>query len=138
MTDQASKAEQRQREEHHFVASPENEFCGYCAGPEWLSTHIVDEAPDERFPNRPDTPDFWRLSRVLRKLDKIVDTSISDAEREAAYEATIAENGITADVLSYVAVQRALRLTGGAGSTKLAAAWVDGFIAGAEYAKSEA
>jgi hypothetical protein len=83
------------------------------------------------FPQRPDHPDFWMLSRIVIDLDKRAEApDMPFADMIAA----------VVDIRSvmYMASQRALRAAGPVVPTrfhhgKLQAAWVDGFMTGARY-----
>lgn len=91
------------------------------------------------FPNRPDTPDFWRLAAVVQDFDSATDDG-------TAFDRLVSPI-IDTESLIYVAQQRALRasmanpLTGRRpiiDEVKLAAVWIDAFVAGAMYAKRKA
>lgn len=76
---------------------------------------------------RPDHPDFEKLAAIVRDMDHHADEGYDLQE--------IVKDIIDDDVLTYVATQRALRLTGtieGVGML-MAAGWVDAFIAGVKY-----
>jgi hypothetical protein len=85
------------------------------------------------FPNRPDEPDFWLLSRL------IIDQDARAENDTIPFEDRIAEV-VSPKSLTYMASQRALRaqeLLKGRGRTDahtgLTALWVDAFMAGAAY-----
>lgn len=92
---------------------------------------------DPNFFNRPDHPDFWRLSRLVRKHD----------EDDAAFEAVV---GAVVDLDSalYMADQRALRsmamlptfdaATPAQRRALLGALYLDAFMLGAAFAKDKA
>lgn len=84
------------------------------------------------FPNRPDTPDFWRLSAVLIDQDAYAD----DPQPGVRVDERITQVIDPASLL-YAANQRALRaialLDMSAPVSALGAIWVDAFLAGTEY-----
>lgn len=91
----------------------------------------------DKFPNRPDHPDFWKLSKVLLANDASViedGKSIPDTVRDI----------IDPAVLEYHAMNRVglgAQLSGAGQDprllTLLGAIWIDAFAAGARFAKAE-
>lgn len=82
------------------------------------------------YPERPNHPDFWVLSRIIIDQDK-------RAEGPMPLEDMVAQ---VADVrsVSYMASQRALRAAGPIVATRYAharlqAVWMDAFLAGATF-----
>lgn len=93
-------------------------------------------------PNRPNHPDMWRLSEILLRMDSGMDPARhTEDELEAQFQATIKKIGIDSSVVSYAAIQRALRVIGmpalladptkARDAVQLSSAWLDGFVAGA-------
>lgn len=84
------------------------------------------------FPGRPNVPEFWQLSEIILRMDGISEGDNS----EEAFNKLLAEV-IPAEVLSYMSAQRALHATMRTGIEPIhfAAMWLDGFMAGALYAK---
>lgn len=79
----------------------------------------------DKFPDRPNTPDFWRLSdTVLQQDGATEDTDIED----------IVAGRCDLGSLAYMATQRASGVLGEWAHpdavAKLAAVWMDGFLAG--------
>lgn len=96
--------------------------------------------PDPNFPDRPQDPEFLVLSEVICAADEELDVCETDEEREAAFLRVLSEI-IPAEVLSYMATQRALRAVLGTAALGLpielvvTSGWIDGFVAGARYAE---
>lgn len=99
-------------------------------------------------PNRPDNPDFWKLSEVLLKLDSGLDPSDPDDEaKQRQWEARMKEVGIDTEAVSYAAVQRAQRVLGVRTRQDLAAkapqvmmlasVWLDAFAAGVFFERKD-
>jgi hypothetical protein len=91
---------------------------------------------DPRFPNRPDHPDFWRLSRAVIANDTAVESAPDPGE---AFRALVAKH-VDLRSLSYMAAQRVDRFIGRmtqdgpdgpriSGDEVALAAWLDGFMA---------
>lgn len=94
------------------------------------------------FPQRPEVPDFWRISSILLKLD----AGMQEAEMEEGRD-TFYENNVTrwvdSKALHYSAMQRAIRPLGIKTQGDLAAhvrevtllstLWAEGFMVGAEF-----
>lgn len=91
----------------------------------------TDHAFDPRFPDRPNVPEFWRLSEVVCGLDEEIDTGTPLVE--------VTERVIPMDVLTYMAKQRVMRVVGPLVPDEvlitLASIYLDGFVSGANYAK---
>lgn len=85
------------------------------------------------FPNRPDHPDFERLSRIVHAMEKEVE-GLSGDEWQAAWDAEVNK---TIDLMSlvYFAHQRALRATQEGGDVVAQTQmFIDGFLMGARFA----
>lgn len=72
---------------------------------------INDFFDGRRFPQRPDTPDFWRLSEIILQMDGAMDAAQNDDEREAVWNDFVLSH-ISGDALYYLAYQRACRAVG--------------------------
>jgi hypothetical protein len=86
---------------------------------------------DPRFPNRPNHPDFWMMSKAVISLDTASDTGVSFAD-------TVGD--IDIDSLAYMAQQRALRAatilaTPVTRESRIMATWLDGFMVGVKFQK---
>lgn len=91
-------------------------------------------------PNRPNHPDMWKLSEVLLMLDSGMESNVPNDEKEALFQRRVKEAGIDHNVLTHVAVQRAMRLgsaLGPVGVQQAASAWIDGFVAASYFAKKK-
>ncbi len=74
------------------------------------------------YPDRPDHPDFWLIAQAL--LDQ-------DAQADAGQDAEeIISRMIHLPSAAYAATQRAARVSKPFTSVQVAAAWLDGFLAG--------
>lgn len=84
-------------------------------------------------PERPNHPDFWLLSELVLKLDGRMDDTPAD-QRQAAWKEAVTKH-VDLDSISYMAMQRALRATGGQEqlAKMLAALYIDAFIFGCEF-----
>lgn len=101
--------------------------------------------PDPRFPERPDRPEFWRLAGIVSRHDSRLD-ALTGGAKEAEWQAIMGQY-VPTDVAAYVAFQRALRAVGAVTRgdvvgnfhelARLSAVWLDGFAAGAAYARGE-
>jgi hypothetical protein len=84
--------------------------------------------PDPDFPDRPDHPDFWKLSAAVCANDAEADAGIPTVDIIAAV--------VDPASLKYMMDQRVGRanqlLPGGAEPTTT---WLDGFMAGVRYAE---
>lgn len=96
---------------------------------------MTDPLNDPRFPKRPDTPDFWRISEILLQHD-------GQATEGGLTLNDIIHDTVDHPTLSYVALQRAgllIRATGLPDTaemrTALASSWLDAFLAGAQFEK---
>lgn len=94
--------------------------------------------------DRPDHPDFWKLSQVVLKLDSGLDpTNPDEEEKDRQFKARLAEIGVDEKTLSYIATQRSFRALGIKSKADLlanfdkvallAAIWIDAFAAGIFY-----
>jgi hypothetical protein len=105
---------------------------------------MTDSAADEAFGhflNRPDHPDFWRISSILLKLDGRMQEA-DESERDEVYENNVAR-WVDGDTLNYSAIQRAMRPLGVVTRNDLikyqdkvvvlSAMWQEGFQVGAEF-----
>lgn len=88
---------------------------------------------DPAFPHRPQSQDHWRLVEVVNRLD-------GEAREGGRSPDDIAATVIDPEALTYMAIQRGLRMemaTGGAvPADKAAAIWFDAFMAGAEFERA--
>lgn len=77
---------------------------------------------------RPESPDFWKLSRILIDQDQVRDNETMTIEDQVSIV-------IDMKTLTYVAEQRAMRISGPHSTARFqcAAAWMDAFMAGAAY-----
>ena len=84
---------------------------------------------DPRFPDRPQHPDFWKLSEIIVKLDHIAETE--------GWEAAMGTVPVDIRSMVYMARQRAAMaqdmLSPGDEKERLAILWMDAFAAGARY-----
>ena len=76
---------------------------------------------------RPDHDDFWLMAEVVQDLD--------DAATDVGIERTIP---VDIESLSYMAIQRGLRVTDKTTIEPFAVAWIDGFTAGLNFQKRRA
>ena len=90
----------------------------------------------DKFPNRPDVPEFWHLSEIVLGNDA------EASEKGSAGLLGVIEKIIPIEVLQYMATQRALIQMHRVFHSKydelnvpmmMSAAWIDGFAAGAKY-----
>lgn len=86
---------------------------------------------DPQFPNRPSHEDFWLMAEVVQDLDSAADDS-------AGFNRLVSPL-VDPESLTYMASQRGLRASyatpNGGDQVMLAAAWLDGFVAGALFTK---
>lgn len=61
------------------------------------------------FPERPNHPDFWRLSSIVLKLDGRMDAAKTEDQKEKVWTSNVARF-IDEDSLNYLAMQRAMRV----------------------------
>lgn len=83
-----------------------------------------------KFPGRPDHADFWLMAEVVQDLDTASDDGTSFARLVGPL--------VDPQSIAYMAQQRGLRaytMLKGGGETRMAATWLDGFIAGMLYQK---
>lgn len=93
---------------------------------------------DPRFPDRPQHPDFWRMSKVIVELDEQADRAADEAG-----EAVVITPDIDQRSLAYVARQRVIRARNllpedpeGNTTGRDGILWADGFTAGVRYAQA--
>lgn len=93
---------------------------------------------DDQFPDRPDHPDFWRLSDVVLQQDGALQEAV---DKDAEYDRIIAEH-VDLDSVMYLAQQRAQRvlLEQGFGLNPdavamVSAAYLTGVVAGIAFEK---
>lgn len=98
--------------------------------------------------NRPEHPDFWKLSDVCLKLDSGLDPSNPDeAYKEAQFQARLKEIGVDVESLVYTATQRAFRVLNIRNkqdlaiklpqATMLTSIWLDAFAAGVFFERHD-
>lgn len=83
------------------------------------------------FPDRPDHPDFWKLSDVVLQHDGLTEDADFDIQ---AHLATV----LDPDSLRYMLAARVKRSHDRSGAPALVqaqAAWLDGFMIGVAYAR---
>ena len=86
-------------------------------------------AYDPAFPDRPQTEDFDLMSEAVCAIDRAID---SGADPEDIF----ALAGVVSRSVTYMAAQRAMRAgVNVKDDTLTAAAWVDGFVVGAMFAR---
>lgn len=102
-----------------------------------------------RRPNRPDHPDFWRISDILLELDADINLETPSSEIEARFKKRLEEVGIDEESLHYSAMQRAFRAMGVetvgdilTGSnlplvTAMMGCWVEAFQVGVLYERKD-
>jgi hypothetical protein len=84
---------------------------------------------DPRFPDRPQHPDFWTLSRIINELDDLAETK----------GWLVATSTVPVDIESmvYMARQRAAMaldlLKGSDDTERMGLLWMDAFILGVRY-----
>lgn len=84
---------------------------------------------------RPDNPTFWKLSEIVLRADGAMDDATPEA-KQAEWERIMHEVIDELDSVSYMALQRAMRMTANpVEMARLATLWLDGFSAGAHYVK---
>jgi hypothetical protein len=62
---------------------------------------------EEKYPNRPDHPDFWLLANSTSGMDELIETHQGDFDFEALVEAYVDPKS-----LAYIALQRSMRAFG--------------------------
>lgn len=87
--------------------------------------------PDPRFPDRPDHPDFWRLSKAVIANDDAADQGVP-------IEKIMTDLGIDPKSVQYMAEQRMLRALGHnfvspQAKVLLMGLWIDAFVAGVGF-----
>jgi hypothetical protein len=93
---------------------------------------FIDPLRDRRFPDRPQSETFWKLSEILLKHD-------GAASEGDDVESVIHDYIDDEDALIYMATHRAMRVTSDPDTRALLAAlFIDGFMAGAAFAKERA
>lgn len=68
---------------------------------------------DSDFPHRPDHRDFWLLASVVQDYDSVMDNAVGEEEKQRRHEG-IVKNLIDGESLTYMAMQRAMRMVGAA------------------------
>jgi len=85
---------------------------------------------------RPDTPTFWKLSEIVLRSDGALEAAETSEDKQLEWQRLMHEVIDDLDAVSYVALQRAMRLTNNAAElASLASLWLDAFSAGAHYVK---
>lgn len=95
------------------------------------------------FDQRPESPDFWRLSEIILRLDGMIAEAKDEDERNRLYNENV-ERWVDGDSLFYLALQRGMRALGitKVGEvrqnapllTRMAILYAEGFQVGTEYA----
>ena len=87
-------------------------------------------AYDPAFPDRPQTEDFDLMSEAVSAIDRAVDSGVDP-------EDIFALAGVASRSVTYMAAQRAMRagIVPDKDNIQTAAAWVDGFVVGAMFAR---
>jgi hypothetical protein len=86
-------------------------------------------------PNRPDHPDYWRISEIVLALDALVEAGTTVDAAAAVLQAGY-QNAADLGSVTYTAIQRARHLGGGRGPVllqALAAMWLEGFTVGMAF-----
>lgn len=85
---------------------------------------MSDPLRDERFPHRPQSQDFWRLSEAVLQVDGQAD------EGDETFEQIVSKL-IDIEALTYMATSRmSLGLLRTNSKLDLSSAWLDGFVVG--------
>jgi len=63
-------------------------------------------------PARPDVPDFWTLSEIILSMDAPMQEAKTPEATQAAWDKAMANAAIDSEALGYMAIQRAMRMTG--------------------------
>lgn len=91
---------------------------------------------DPNFPNRPDHPDFWRLSKAVIATDDAADQGVP-------IEKIMTDLGIeSSKSVAYMAEQRMLRALGHnfvspQSKALLMGLWIDAFVAGVGFTRQQ-
>lgn len=98
------------------------------------------------FPNRPDHPDFWKLSDMVLKYDGRFEAAADHDEKERIWKEAVSAH-IDSDALIYMGFQRAIRALGVdtpgevakhfSELAKLTTLYAEGFVFGAEFEASK-
>ena len=88
--------------------------------------------------DRPKSPDFWKLSSIVLKLDGRLEAA-KPKDRQAIFEAAVSDH-VDLESISYMAYQRAIRMVPPSLENMrviqmLCASYIDGFTAGSEFEK---
>jgi hypothetical protein len=86
-------------------------------------------------PNRPDHPDYRRISEIVLALDALVEAGTTVDAAAAALQAG-KQNAADLDSVTYTAIHRARHLGSGCGPAllrALAAMWLEGFTIGVAF-----
>lgn len=96
--------------------------------------------------NRPDHPDFWKLSDIVLRLDGSLEGAGGADEQEAIWRREL-ERHVDVDSLGYMATQRAFRVLGIVTARDFMArkeevipmlqVYMDAFIMGCNFKESE-
>lgn len=79
---------------------------------------------DPRFPDRPDSADFWLMAEVIQDLDSAADDGLP-ADRIVA--------DLDLSAVAYIAKQRALRAQNMLKGHQVAPTWFDAFVVGVMF-----
>jgi len=87
---------------------------------------------------RPETPTFWKLSEIVLRSDGAIEEARTEEAKAKVWRDLMHEAIDELDTVSYVALQRARRITDNVGEMgRLATLWLDGFNVGAHYAQGQ-
>ena len=96
---------------------------------------------------RPDHPDFWKLSEIILRHDAATDQSLPTDVKDRQFEALMDETNCDRESVTYVALQRAIRVVGvttreGILSNfdiimKMMSLYLDAFLTGCAYTRDQ-
>lgn len=94
-----------------------------------------DPLADERFPNRPQHPDFWRLSEIILQMDGDTTEGKQEFEEQIAKNVDVRSATYMAEQRSMFAMSQVVTPIMGAYEiqTLLAVMWLEGFLSGARF-----
>jgi hypothetical protein len=105
----------------------------------------MDEDMFPRPPGAPDDPTFWGLSELILKYDGRMQET-PEHVRDEVFEQAVAESGVNAETVAYMAYQRAIRALNYSDAmtirlnrdkvAKLAAMWMEAFLIGTQYERT--